>query len=118
MTFEEPTALVHETQENIRAMGTAGREESERVRAQIRELTEALHTATKLALQDRDNIRNTTLVLEDHERMRALEAVAIEDRERLRTLETLAREDGEHIRALVRIAEIHERRPSRLEGEE
>jgi hypothetical protein len=26
------------------------------------------------------------------------------------------RQDGEHIRGLVRIAEIHEQRPSRLEG--
>ena len=29
-----------------------------------------------------------------------------------------ARQDGENIRALVRIAEIHERRPSHLEGGE
>lgn len=31
-------------------------------------------------------------------------------------LQALARQDGENIRALVRIAEIHERRLSALEG--
>jgi hypothetical protein len=36
----------------------------------------------------------------------------------LRQLENLARQDGENIRALVRIAEIHERRLTDLEGGE
>jgi hypothetical protein len=31
-------------------------------------------------------------------------------------LQALARQDGENIRALVRFAEIHERRPTALEG--
>jgi hypothetical protein len=69
------------------------------------ELSALVQSAITLSLQDRDNIRNLT-------------TLALEDRERLRALETLAREDGEHIRALVRIAEVHERRLSRLEGEE
>ena len=32
------------------------------------------------------------------------------------TLRTIARQDGENIRALARIAEIHERRLSQIEG--
>ncbi|HEY6347625.1 MAG TPA: hypothetical protein VIY49_39545 [Bryobacteraceae bacterium] len=69
------------------------------------ELSALRQSAITQSLQDRDTIRNMT-------------THGLGDRERLRALETLAREDGEHIRALLRIAEIHERRLSRLEGEE
>ena len=41
-----------------------------------------------------------------------------EQTERIRALERLAQQDGENIRALARIAEIHERRLTHLEGEE
>ena len=41
-----------------------------------------------------------------------------EFRERFAEIARLQAQDGEHIRALVRIAEIHERRLSRLEGDE
>ena len=33
-------------------------------------------------------------------------------------MKTVVQQDGENIRALARIAEIHERRLSRIEGEE
>ena len=33
-------------------------------------------------------------------------------------LKTVAQQDGENIRALARIAEIHERRPAEMEGQE
>ena len=36
----------------------------------------------------------------------------------IQDLKELARQDGENIRALARIAEIHERRLSSLEGDE
>jgi hypothetical protein len=36
----------------------------------------------------------------------------------IQDLKELARQDGENIRALARIAEIHERRRSTLEGDE
>jgi archaellum component FlaC len=36
----------------------------------------------------------------------------------LQTLKTLAQQDGENIRALARIAEIHERRLTGIEGGE
>jgi hypothetical protein len=36
----------------------------------------------------------------------------------IQDLQKLARQDGENIRALARIAEIHERRLSTLEGDE
>jgi hypothetical protein len=39
-------------------------------------------------------------------------------RELTKDLKELARQDGENIRGLARIAEIHERRISHLEGEE
>ena len=35
----------------------------------------------------------------------------------IRELKTIAQQDGENIRALARIAEIHERRLTSLEGE-
>ena len=41
-----------------------------------------------------------------------------EFRERFAEIAKLQAQDGEHIRALARIAEIHERRLSHLEGEE
>ena len=36
----------------------------------------------------------------------------------IEALQVLAKQDGENIRALVRIAEIHERRLTRLEGDD
>ena len=36
----------------------------------------------------------------------------------IQDLKVAAQQDGENIRALVRIAEIHERRPTQLEGGE
>jgi hypothetical protein len=36
----------------------------------------------------------------------------------IEALQVLARQDGENIRALVRIAEIHERRLTTLEGDD
>src|SRR3954466_11466721 len=36
----------------------------------------------------------------------------------IEALKVAAQHDGENIRALARIAEIHERRPSQLEGQE
>jgi hypothetical protein len=41
-----------------------------------------------------------------------------EQTERIRALERLAQQDGENIRVLARIAEIHERRLTHLEGED
>jgi hypothetical protein len=41
-----------------------------------------------------------------------------EFRERFAEIARRQAQDGEHIRALARIAEIHERRPSHLEGED
>jgi hypothetical protein len=46
--------------------------------------------------------------------MRDIEAMSKETEE----LQALARQDGENIRALARIAEIHERRLTTLEGGE
>jgi hypothetical protein len=37
---------------------------------------------------------------------------------RIEALQVLAKQDGENIRALVRIAEIHERRLTALEGDD
>jgi hypothetical protein len=37
---------------------------------------------------------------------------------RIEALQVLAKQDGENIRALVRIAEIHERRLTTLEGDD
>jgi hypothetical protein len=46
--------------------------------------------------------------------MREIEALRI----RLQTLYAIAQQDGENIRGLARIAEIHERRITSLEGGE
>lgn len=46
--------------------------------------------------------------------MRDIEALSTETE----ALQALARQDGENIRALARIAEIHERRLSALEGDD
>ncbi|HYW48129.1 MAG TPA: hypothetical protein VE959_35020 [Bryobacteraceae bacterium] len=48
----------------------------------------------------------------------ALRAAGAEQSQRIAALEVLARQDGENIRALARIAEIHERRLSTLEGDQ
>jgi hypothetical protein len=37
---------------------------------------------------------------------------------RIEALQVLAKQDGENIRALVRVAEIHERRLTSLEGDD
>jgi ACT domain-containing protein len=46
--------------------------------------------------------------------MREIEALT----SNVSTLQTVARQDGENIRALARIAEIHERRLTALEGDD
>jgi hypothetical protein len=48
--------------------------------------------------------------------MREIEALSAKTTRETEALQALARQDGENIRALVRIAEIHERRLTALEG--
>jgi hypothetical protein len=50
--------------------------------------------------------------------MKDIEALTAKTIRETEALQVLARQDGENIRALVRIAEIHERRLTALEGDE
>ena len=53
-----------------------------------------------------------------HERFEALRMRHELSLKEIEALQVLAKQDGENIRALVRIAEIHERRLTRLEGDD
>ena len=50
--------------------------------------------------------------------MKDIEALTAKTSGGIEALQVLAKQDGENIRALVRIAEIHERRLSALEGDD
>jgi len=50
--------------------------------------------------------------------MKDIEALTAKTSRDIEGLQALARQDGENIRALVRIAEIHERRLTALEGDD
>ena len=52
------------------------------------------------------------------ERIEALTMNLEIGRREIQDLKEVARQDGENIRGLARIAEIHERRPTALEGDE
>jgi hypothetical protein len=51
-----------------------------------------------------------------HSSVSELYAIAVKDGESIRELSALASKDGENIRALARVAELHERPPTDLEG--
>lgn len=99
-------------------------ENLERLKARHEALAEnvemLLATARETTETARENTRNATIINEGIERLRArhealaesVEMLLATTREHTRQLEM----DGEHIRALVRVAEMHERRITDIEG--
>jgi hypothetical protein len=64
-----------------------------------------------------ERIEALTMNLElAHQEILDLKVIAAQDGEKIQQLHTLAAQDGENIRGLARIAEIHERRLTTLEG--
>lgn len=76
---------------------------------------DALAMNLELMGHDLETLRAKSL--EDGENIRALLAKSVTDGENISALLATARQDGENIRALARIADMHDRRLSNLEGD-